>query len=285
VAATVNDANYLGSATGTLQIDITALVRHLDSLSGGIHGSVQVTTAEATALNGNAWISGNLLVPGTPTVRLNGHPTYAGTNDGTGAVNPSGYQITLNGNATLQHVVRRTDPLALPVVPVPPSPAGTRDVSLNSAGQSAGDFATIRHLTLNGNAGQVTVPAGTYGRITVNGNSSLVLGVAGATAPSVYNLQGLTLNGNSKITVRGPVIVNVAEGPSVNGSMGNAGHPEWLELNVASGGVTLNGNVVFDGYITAPAGTVVINGNSVLNGGVVADRLTINGKGTLIEVD
>jgi predicted extracellular nuclease len=285
VVATVNEANYIGSANGTLQIDITALVRHLDALSGGIHGSVQVTTGEAMGLNGNAWLSGNLLVPGTPDVRLNGKPTYAGTNDGTGAVTPAGYQITLNGNSTLQHVVRRTDPLALPTVAVPPSPTGTRDVSLSAAGQSAGDFSTIRHLTLNGNAGQVTVPGGTYGRITVNGSSGLVLGVAGATTPSVYNLQGLTLNGNGEIKVIGPVVINVGEGPSLNGSMGNAGHPEWLELNVASGGVTLNGNVIFDGYITAPSGTVVINANSVLNGGIIADRLTVNGKGTLIEVD
>ena len=285
VVATVNEPNYTGSASGTLRIEIAALVRRLGSLNGGIHGSIQVTTADAVTLNGGAWISGNLLVPGTPEVRLNGKPVYGGTNDGTGAASPSNYTVTLNGNSTLQHVVRRTDPLALPVVTAPPAPAGTRDVSLNSAGQSPGDFATLRNLTLNGNAGSVAVPAGTYGRLTANGNSSLVLGVAGSTAPAVYNLQGLTLNGNSQVQVVGPVILNLAEGITLNGNMGNAGHPEWLELNVASGGVTLNGNIVLDGYVTAPSGTIVINGNSVLNGGVTADRLTINGKGALIEVD
>lgn len=283
VVATVNEANYIGSASGTLQIDVTALVRHLDTVSGGIHGSVQVTTAEATGLNGNAWISGNLLVPGTPEVRLNGKPVYGGTNDGTGAVTPAGYLITLNGNSTLQHVIRRTDAIAIPAVPVPPAPTGTRDVTLNSAGQTAGDFATIRNLTIGGNAGPVAVPAGTYGKFTVGG--TMVLGVAGATTPSVYNLQGLTLNGDAEIKVVGPVIVNVASGVALSGAMGEAGHPEWLEVNVANGGVTLNGSAVLDGYVTAPAGAVVINGNAVLNGGVVADRLTLNGKGALIEVD
>ena len=32
--------------------------------------------------------------------------------------------------------------------PAPPSPVGTRDVSINKAGQSVGDFATLRDLTL-----------------------------------------------------------------------------------------------------------------------------------------
>jgi hypothetical protein len=285
VVATVNDANYTGSATGTLHIGVTALVRHLENLNGGIDGSVQALAAEDVTLNGSAWISGDLLVPGEPTVKLNGQPSYQGTLEGSGAAMPVGYTVTLNGKAVLRHVVRRTDAITLPVVAAPPLPTGTRTVSLNSAGQSPGDFATLRNLTLNGNAGQVAVPAGTYGSLTANGSSSFVLGVAGATSPAVYNLQSLTLNGSSRITIAGPVIINLANGTSLNGSVGNPANPEWLELNIANGGLTLNGNVVFDGYLTAPTGTVTINGNAVLNGGVIADRLTINGSGALLKVD
>jgi|GEM_PF-852855 len=285
VAATVNDVNHTGTASGTLFVDVTALVRKMDSLNGGIHGSVQVTTPAAITLNGGAWISGDLLVPGQPTVRVNGQPAYAGTQDGTGAATPSNYTITLNGGSALRHVVRRTDALPLPVVSAPPAPAGTRDVSLNNVGQSPGDFATLRNLTLNGNAGTVTMPAGTYGRLTANGSSRFVFGVAGATTPAVYNLQGLTLNGSSKLVVLGPVVINLANGAALNGDVGEPAHPEWLELNIASGGLTLNGNVVFDGYVTAPAGTVTINGNTALSGGVVADKLVINGNGALVEAD
>lgn len=283
VVVSINDFNYSGSASGTLFIGVTALVRHLESLNGGIDGSVQVVTPENVTLNGSAWISGDLLVPGTPTIRLNGQPHYGSTIDGSGAPAPTNHTITLNGNAVLRHVVRRTNAVALPVVVAPPTPTGTRNVSLNNPGQSAGDFATLRNLTLNGNAGQVVVPPGTYGSFTANGSSSFVFGVAGATNFSVYNLQNLTLNGTSRITIAGPVIINLASGTSLNGSVGEPGNPEWLQLNVASGGLTLNGNVTFDGYITAPSGTVTINGNSTLNGGIVADRLVINGSGALVE--
>ena len=140
-------------------------------------------------LNGGARVSGDLLVPGTPLVRLNGQPAYGGTIDGGGSASPSSHTVTLNGGAVLRHVVRRTDAVALPAVAAPPSPTGSRTVVLNSPGQSPGDFATIRNLTLNGHAGQVAVPAGAYGAFIANGNSGFVLGVAGATEPAVYNLR------------------------------------------------------------------------------------------------
>ncbi len=50
---------------------------------------------------------------------------------------------------------------------------------LNGSGQNPGDFATIRNLTLNGGAGQVAVPPGTYGVFTANGTAGFILGVAG----------------------------------------------------------------------------------------------------------
>ena len=283
VTATINHPDYTGAVSDLLVVTITAVVRHAPVLNGGLDGSVQVLLPESVTLNGNAWVSGDLLVPGTPTVRLNGRPTYGGTIDGSGAVTPSGHTITLNGGAVLRHVVRRTDALSLPVVVAPPAPAGTRNVSLNSAGQSPGDFATLRNLTLNGNAGERVVPPGTYGAFTANGSNRFVFGVAGATEPEVYNLQSLTLNGSSRLVIVGPVILNLANGTSLNGSAGDPLHPEWLELNLAAGGLTLNGNVAFAGYITAPSGTVTVNGNSTLTGGVIADRLTINGNGQVVE--
>lgn len=283
VVATIHDPNYAGSASGTLVVTITALVRHAPALNGGLDGSIQQLLPEGATLNGNAWVSGDLLVPGLPAVRLNGHPSFVGTIDASGSATPSNYTVTLNGNALLRNLVRRTDAIALPVVTAPPAPVGTRNVSINAAGQAAGDFATIRNLTLNGNAGQLAVPAGTYGTLTANGSSGFILGVADATEPAVYNLQGLTLNGSSRLEIVGPVVINLAGGISFNGSLTTSGHPEWLELNVASGSVTLNGNVTVEGFVTAPSGTVTINGNSTLTGGVISDRLTINGNGLLKE--
>jgi hypothetical protein len=60
-----------------------------------------------TFLNGTTAIAGDLLVPGTPTVVLNGSPNYGGTIEGTGSTNPTGYTITLNSHTSLGHVVRK----------------------------------------------------------------------------------------------------------------------------------------------------------------------------------
>ena len=220
VVATSTDANRTGSASGTLVITVTALVRHAPSLNAGLDGSLQMLLPEAVSLNGSAVVTGDLLVPGTPTIQLNGNPTYNGTIAGTGAPVPTNYRVTLNGRAVLRHVVTRTNAIAMPVVTAPPAPTGTRNVSLNNAGQSPGNFATIRDLTLNGNAypAGLAVPAGTYGRITVNGANKLILGVAGSTTPAVYNLQGLVVNGNSEIVIAGPVVINLAESVSLNGT-------------------------------------------------------------------
>ena len=278
VMANIVDANYEGSASATLVITTTALVRHAPTINGRLNGSLELLSAESTTLNSSAAVSGDLLVPGTPTVRLNGRPSYGGTLDGGGDAAPSGYTITLNGGASLRHVVRRTTPVAFPAVAAPPLPAGTRDVVLNGPGQDPGDFATIRNLTVNSNGGQIAVPPGTYGVFTANSTAGFILGVADATTPSVYNLQGLTLNGGSRLQVVGPVVLTLANGVTLNAAAGNTSHPEWLSLAVASGGLTLNSGGSLSGFVATP-GAVVINGT--LSGRLACDRLTINGAGVL----
>ena len=282
VYATFHDPAYTGSATDTLDITITALIRHAPTLNGDIDGSAQILLPENEVLN-SAMISGDLLVPGTPKVRLNGHPDYGSTIDGSGSASPSNYTVTLNGNSILRHVVRRIDPIAMPAVSPPPPPSGRTDVTLTKANQNVADYTKLRNLTLNGNAGLVAVPPGTYGTFIANGNSGFVLGVAGATDAAVYNLQGLTLNGNAQLQIAGPIVLTVANDVTVNGNFGVKAHPEWLMLQIAQGGLTLNGDVGFYGYVAVPNGPVTINGDSTLHGEVAADRLTINGDGLLTE--
>jgi DNA/RNA endonuclease G (NUC1) len=283
VSASIVDDNYTGSASGTLLIAITALVRHAPTLDGGLDGSLQMLSSEDVTLNGNAWVAGDVLVPGTPALRLNGSATVAGVHEGTGSAEPANYQVTLNGRAVLRYLVRRTDPVELPVVAAPPAPVGTRSVNVNTASQSVGDCATLRDLTLNGNAGSVAVPPGTYGNLTANSRTTLVLGVIGATSPSVYNLQSLTLNGGSILDIVGPIVINLARGATFNGATAPTANPDWLTLNIASGGLTLNNDATLAGFVTAPAGTVSLNGSSTLVGGVAADRLVINGNAVLRE--
>lgn len=276
-----NAGGSVTSATAALAIQALALVNHAPAFNGNVDGSVQQMLAEGVTLNGSATITGDLLVPGTPAVQLNGHPSYGGTVDGTGGATPTNYQVTLNGSAALRHLMRRTSALALPLVSAPLAPTGTVSVTLNNSGQGVSNWSTLRNLTLNGSGSQVAVPAGAYGDFTANGSSGFTLGVAGATQPSVYYFQHLTLNGQAQFHVVGPVIVIVANAVSANSPMGNAAHPEWLTLDLFSGGLTLNGSVNVYGYVAAPAGTVTLNGGSQLVGGLAADRLTLNGSSWL----
>jgi DNA/RNA endonuclease G (NUC1) len=260
VVASVTNTNCTGAVNGTLTIFVTGVVRHAPSLNAGsVHGAIQVLTPEGFAVNGSVNVAGDLLVPGTPTVNLNGHPTYGGTLDGAGSAAPSGQTITLGGNATVNHIVRRIDPIVMPAVSAPPAPQGTHDV------------------VLTGSAGQVAVPPGTYGTLSATANNGFILGVSGTTTPAVYNLQQLALSGNARIDIVGPVVITVANSVNLNGAAGAQSHPEWLSLSVYSGGVTLKGT--FYGYVVAPTGAVEIDGNSALHGGVIADSLTINGEG------
>ncbi len=263
--------------------NLTVTVRHAPGLNGNgrIEGSLQQLLGESTTLNGGFTMTGDLLVPGTPALRVNGNPTFAGTIVGAGGTSPAGYQITLNGNCSLNHLRTRINPVSLPTVTAPPQPAGTRTAAINSAGQSIGDPATLRNLTLNGNAGQVTVPPGTYGTFTVNGGSGVVLGVAGGLQAVNYNLQNLNLNGNSTVKVVGPVVLTVANGFTANGTVGASNNPAWLQLQAASGGFTLNGGCTVCGLVLAPNGTVIINGNSTLVGASVSDQFTLNGGGVV----
>ncbi|MDD2764572.1 MAG: Ig-like domain-containing protein [Opitutaceae bacterium] len=271
-----------GEALGDQATVNLAQTRHALNLNSGvIEGSIQQMRPEGVTINGGAVITGDLLVPGTPVVRLNGHPSYGGTLDGSGNAAPSNYQVTLNGSCAVRHVIRRIDPLDLPAVSAPPFPAGARNVTISAPNQDPGDFQTLRNLTLNGDVGQVIVPPGTYGDFTANGGSGFTLGVAGATQPAVYNLQRLTLNGQARIQLVGPVIVTVAHGFAANGTVGSTANPAWLALNIYSGGFTLNGGCAVHGFVNAPNGTVIVNGASQLVGGVACDRLTINGGGLL----
>ena len=259
----------------------TAVTRHAAQLSGTVDGSLQQLTGESFNLNSGAVVTGDWSVPGTPNVQLNGTPIFGGTMPGSGSASPTGYAVTLNSGAKLGHLRTRTDPVTIPSVAAPAAPAGSRSVTLNSPGQNPGSFATLRNLTLNSNAGQVVVPAGTYGDFIANSGSGFTLGTAGATQPAVYNFQHFSLNGNNLIQVLGPVVVTVANGFSPNGPIGSQANSSWLTLRISSGDLNINSGSNVYGTFLVPAGAVTVNGNATLTGTVSCDRLTVNSGGLL----
>lgn len=283
VVATIDDPDYEGDQTDTLVVTITALVRHAPKLYGDLDGSLQVLLPESVTVHDGAMIFSDLLVPGMPSLRLNGHPLLAGTIDGPGAATPTNHVVTLSGSATLRYLVRRIDAIVLPTVAAPPAPNGTRDVTIKSSSQSVGNFATLRNLTLSGSAGAISVPPGTYGAFTAKGSTSFVLGVAGATEPAIYNLQSLTLSGSGSLQVVGPVVLTLANDAVISGTAGDAAHPERLVLNVAAGDVTLNTGAVLNALTNVPSGTVSLGDGATLHGRVASDRLTLNATAVIDE--
>lgn len=257
-----------------------AIVRHGFTVDGRIEGSVQQLSGEETTINDGAAITGDLLTPGTPTIRQNDNSSVGGVTAGDGSEQPTGYEITLNGNSQLGQLVKRINPVTVSAVTAPPAAGGTRDVTLSDLNQSAGEFAAVRDLTVN-HGGMVTVPSGTYRAFTANNGSGFVLGVPGSSQPSIYNLDSLTLNDGSQLQVVGPVVLTTATGVTLDGPVGADTNSLWLTLKVTSGDVTLNGGSALYASVIAPSGTITINGNSSLIGNIVCNRLTVNASGLL----
>ncbi len=196
-----------------------AVVRHAPVLnSGRVEGSLWQLLAESVVLDGNDTITSDLLLPGTPAVTAAASADYGGTIEGTEAAQPSNYTVTIKGNAQLRHVVTRTNPVEPEPVAAPPAPAGARDVSLSKAGETFGDSATLRNLTLSGKAGGVAVPPGTYGRFSASSHTAFVFGVADSAEPTVYNLEDLSLSGGSELRLAGPVVLTVRNSVTLSGS-------------------------------------------------------------------
>ncbi len=275
VVAQITEPGYTGSATAELIITTDVVVRRAPSILGGVSGSVQVQQPEAITLKG--WIDGDLLVPGTPAVVGANNPAYGGTLDGPGASNPTNYSVTLDPASALRHVVRRVDPITWPVLPPVPQPTGTRNVVLSNATQSPGDFATMRNLVMSGNAGTVTLPPGTYGTITINGTGILVLGVAGATEPAVYNLQAFSINQQrqgAQVVLAGPVILNVQGNVTLAADLVGE-TADWLQLSTLGTALNVHGTALAVGHLSAPQGTVTLYDQTTVRGTLVTDRLSI----------
>jgi RHS repeat-associated protein len=263
--------------------DKIAVVRHAPVInSGRVEGALWQLTGENVVLDGRDVITTDLLVPGTPTVSVSDNPTFSGTIQGVENPLPGGYSVALGGNATLRHLITRTNPIQLQPVAAPPLPTGTREVALTRAGESAGDFATLRHLSLSGQAGAVSVPPGTYGKFNAGGHTAFVFGVSNSAQPTVYNLEELTLGGGSELRLAGPVVITVKNNVVLSGStVGAADDPRRVALNIAAGELRVSGTSVLYGVVRAPASAVTIEGGGRLRGTVSCDRLTVNGNGVL----
>lgn len=283
VSATIEDDRYVGFASDTLTITVTALVRHAPICEGSIDGSVQMLSGESVALNGAAWISGDLLVPGTPTLELAGMPMMAGSVDATGDAAPANYVVALNGTPVLRYLLRRIDPLPIPIVPAPPGPDGTGSLVLRSSNFSVGDWTTVRDVSIAGGVSGISMPAGSYGRLVVDTGADVSIGRPEALVPDVYRFRSIAVRRGAQVRVRGPVLLISAAAMDVDGEVGDVVHARWMTAAFANGGMTLRPGAVFNGSVLAPNGTVAIGSDAVLTGEVACDRLFVARGGSLVE--
>jgi hypothetical protein len=259
-----------------------ALVYHAPDLDGLVEGSVQQLAAENVSFEGSAQITGDLLVPGSPTVRVSPRAALGITLPGDGAMGPTRYTIELRPGASVGRLRPRIDPVPLPTVAAPSRPTGRRVVTVNRSRQTVGDFATLRDLELKEGVGTVPVPPGAYGEFKVHGRSTLVLGVAGAKTAAQYSLQKLELKSNAALQVVGPVVLTLVEDLEVDAAVvGEAAHPEWLALRFASDGLELKEGARVFADVVAPRGEVTVGNRSEFTGEVVASRLTVRRNGVL----
>ena len=267
--------------------DRIAVVRHAPLLSSGrVEGALWQLAPESVTLDGNDAITSDLLVPGTPQVTVSGNPTFGGTIEGAGERTPSTHAVTITGSSTLGHLITRTDAMSLGAVAAFTPTTNTRDAVLTTATDTAGDFATLRDLTISGKAAPVTVPPGRYGRFSASGRTTFIFGTAGATTPAEYELDSLTLSGGSDLRIAGPVVLTLNNGATLTGStIGAAESPRQLIVRLAGGALRIEGKSVLYAIVRAPQSTVTIDGGGRLRGTLSCDRLDLSGTLQLTDTD
>ena len=136
-----------------------------------------------------------------------------------------------------------------------------------------------------------TINPGNYGDISLSGSSTLILD-PGTTASGtyVYNINSLTMHGNSnlqlKVTTAQNIVINVtgngATTPFLMRGNTNANSnvltPEQLVINYAgTGTIDLSGNTSTTALIYAPNGKVSLSGSADMNGAVVGNTVSDGG--------
>jgi len=281
VSAVINDTNYTGQATGTEIIYATVLVKTAPTMVGDLLGSLQLTQPLSVTLQGGSIVNRDLLIPGTPSFTVTSGGTLVGVRDWTGTATPTAHRVSVNGGAMLRYLVRRVNAPVLPTVTAPPAPRGTRLVTITASTQSIGDPATLLDLTVRGTGVVAKLPAGTSRPVSVQTGAILEIEQAGATTPSVYNLQGLTIAAGTTLRVVGPVRVVLPGAPTLSGTVGNVLQPSWLRIEQAAGSLTLSGSVVIYGEIFAPAGTVTVGNNCRVLGRIYANGFSLSSLGVV----
>ncbi len=252
---------------------------HPNIFSGRIEGSLRVLRGESFAIGGGPRIWGDIFLPGTPAIQLNGGAQHGGVVSDGGASLPN-YSLTLAGGIVLPgkiHIQSDAAPLPSDFPSFLPAAAGVRSVNVSSQSDitSIGDWQTVRDLSVAKSGLTINVPPGNYGTFTVNGNSRLNFTAGTYNFANTFNLDG-----SASLQANGLVTINVGENLTINSGslvLGTYTSPGDVHLNVLGSFLKVNGSSQVSAMVRAYNGAVVLNGTSQVRGQVIADSVTLNG--------
>ncbi|HYJ88276.1 MAG TPA: hypothetical protein VEW46_19585, partial [Pyrinomonadaceae bacterium] len=252
---------------------------HPNISSGRIEGSLRVLRGESFAIGGSPQIWGDIFLPGTPSLQLNGGAQHGGVVSDGGATLPN-YLLNLSGGIVLPgkiHIHSDAVPLPSDFPSSVPGPPGLRSVNVNSQSDVAaiGNWHTVRDLSVAKPGLTINVPPGNYGTFTVNGNSRLNFTAGTYNFANTFNLDG-----SASLQATGLVTINVRENLTVNSGsvvLGTYTAPGDVRLNVLGSALKVNGSSQVSAMVRAYNGVIVLNGTSQVRGQVIADSVTLNG--------
>ncbi len=259
-SVTYTGPNYNAGTSGGVLISGGAFANNSIIRGSVIVASVATGQQQPNlTLANNGSVTGNVYLPGTPTV------TGIATNriiNLDGPITPTNYTFTVGNNGTVSgNVYRRITPTPLPTVT---NPTGL----VTRSNQSSG-----------------TLLPGAYNTVSPNNGATITLGIAGATNPAIYSITNFSVNNNARVNIVGPVILTLDPGASKtisianNVVLGNVDHPEWLQLNMYSGNLTLGNNGYLYAAVKAPTSTVTFENNTVFRGSVTAKTFNLENNG------
>jgi len=246
------------------------------SSTGAYGGSNKSETEGSIGTNGSVSMSGNATIGGSVGVQ------DPGAGRGSCSNVASGPDLSTSGNAGIY--TGAGDPAhqdQLTCLQAAPGAACNSGPLTFTAPAAPNPNPPITSLSYSGNAAGSLVP-GSYGNISLSGNATLTL------APGVYNINSITLSGNSVVSIRpaGQITLNVA-GQSIaspvtlSGNANNGGSnpiPSNFLINYAgTGTITVTGNGAIYTVIDAPNTPISFTGNGAIYGAVIGKTLAYSG--------
>jgi hypothetical protein len=137
-------------------------------------------------------------------------------------------------------------------------------------------------LVDRGSATSGFLQPGYYSSVNAPNNATLTLGIAGATVPAIYQFDEFGTGNGVRINVQGPVLLILNPGAGItidignNTVVGNIAHPEWLQINMFTGNLTVSNNGELYGSVLNPDGSVSFRQGSSFTGGVTSKFLSVD---------